>query len=102
MLRIGLVLTAYAFMYILDNVNDNDDVYLCICNKNHVNISCNYKQFKSFLEANKYYTNKYNNDDNNHISTMISTKYIPQIFKKNYLNYKLTKLLLRFDENFKI
>ena len=83
----------------LDNVND--DVYLCICNKNHVNISCNYKQFKSFLEANKYYTNKYN-DDNNHISTMISTKYIPQIFKKYYLNYKLTKLLLRFDENFKI
>ena len=84
----------------LDNVND--DVYLCICNKNHVNISCNYKQFNSFLEANKYYTNKYNNVDNKHISTMISTKYIPQIFKKYYLNYKLTKLLLRFDENFKI
>ncbi len=30
---------------------------------------------------------------------MISTKYIPQIFKKYYLNYKLSKLLLKFDEN---
>jgi hypothetical protein len=60
---------------------DNDNVYLCICNKNNVNISCNYKHFNSFLEANKY------NNDNNHISTMISTKYIPQMFKKYYLNY---------------
>jgi hypothetical protein len=81
---------------------DNDDVYLCICNKNNVNISCNYKEFKSFLEADKYYQEKYNDIDNKHISTMISTKYIPQIFKKYYLNYKLSKLLLKFDENIKI
>ena len=79
-----------------------EDVYLCICDKNHVNITCNYKLFKSFMEANNYYENKYNNTDNNHISTMISTKYIPRIFQKYYLNYKLSILLLHFDENKKI
>jgi hypothetical protein len=45
---------------------------------------------------------KYNNTDNNHISTMISTRYIPRIFQKYYLNYKLSILLLHFDENKKI
>jgi hypothetical protein len=77
--------------------NAKEDVYLCICTINCVNISCNYKHFNSFLEADKYYQKKYNNY-NKHISTMISTKYIPQMFKKYYLNYKLSKLLLKFDE----
>lgn len=85
----------------METYNAKQDVYLCICYINMFNISCNYKHFNSFLEANKYYEKKYNND-NNHISTMISTKYIPQIFKKYYLNYKLSKLLLRFDEKIKI
>ena len=83
-------------------INNKEDVYLCICDKNHVNITCNYKLFKSFIEANNYYEKKYNNTDNNHISTMISTKYIPRIFQKYYLNYKLSLLLLHFDENKKI
>ena len=61
----------------METDNCNDDEYLCICNKKYVNISCNYKQFNSFLGANKYYTNKYINDDNNHIST----KYIHHILK---------------------
>lgn len=77
--------------------NITKDVYLCICYINLTNISCNYEQFNSFLEADKYYINKYNTNIN-HISTIISTKYIPGIFKKYYLNYKLSKLLLLFDE----
>ena len=68
-------------------------VYLCICN---------YKLFNSFIEANNYYEKKYNNTDTNHISTMISTRYIPGIFQKYYLNHKLSTLLLHFDENKKI
>ena len=79
-----------------------EDVYLCICDKNYVNITCNYKLFNSFIEANNYYEKKYNKNDTNHISTMVSTKYIPIIFKKYYLNYKLSTLLLHFNENKKI
>jgi len=86
----------------METYNAKQDVYLCICYINMVNISCNYKLFASFIEADKYYQKNYNNFDNKHISTMISTKYIPQIFKKYYLNYKLSKLLLRFDEKIKI
>jgi hypothetical protein len=81
---------------------DNEDVYLCICDKKYVNITCNYKLFSSFIEANNYYEKKYNNIDNNHISTIISTRYIPRIFQKYYLKYKLSTLLLYFDENKKI
>ena len=88
----------------IDNVNEyvKEDVYLCICDKKYVNITCNYKLFSSFIEANNYYEKKYNNIDNNHISTIISTRYIPQIFQKYYLNYKLSNLLLQFDVNKKI
>ena len=68
----------------------SNDIYLCICDKN--NIYCNCKSFNSFIEADNYYSNNYNNEN---ISTMISTKYIPHIFKKYYLNYKLSKLLLK-------
>jgi hypothetical protein len=84
----------------IDNVKEN--VYLCICDKNNVITICNYKLFNSFIEANNYYKKKYNNIDNNHISTIISTRYIPRILQKHYLNYKLTTLLLSFDENKKI
>jgi hypothetical protein len=78
-----------------------EDVYLCICDMKHVNIICNYKLFNSFMEANNYYEKNYinNNTDNNHISTMISTRYIPKIFQKYYLKYKLSTLLLHFNEN---
>jgi hypothetical protein len=88
----------------IDNVNEyvKEDVYLCICDKKYVNITCNYKLFSSFIEANNYYEKKYNNIDNNHISTIISTRYIPRIFQKYYLKYKLSTLLLYFDENKKI
>jgi hypothetical protein len=88
----------------IDNVNEyvKEDVYLCICDKKYVNITCNYKLFSSFIEANNYYEKKYNNTDNNHISTIISTRYIPRIFQKYYLKYKLSTLLLYFDENKKI
>lgn len=79
-----------------------EDVYLCICDKNYDNIICNYKLFNSFIDANNYYKKKYNKNDNTQISTIISTKYIPQIFQKYYLNYKLSGLLLQFDENKKI
>jgi hypothetical protein len=88
----------------IDNVKEyvKEDVYLCICDKKYVNITCNYKLFSSFIEANNYYEKKYNNTDNNHISTIISTRYIPRIFQKYYLKYKLSTLLLYFDENKKI
>jgi hypothetical protein len=88
----------------IDNVKEyvKEDVYLCICDKKYVNITCNYKLFSSFIEANNYYEKKYNNIDNNHISTIISTRYIPRIFQKYYLKYKLSTLLLYFDENKKI
>jgi hypothetical protein len=82
----------------IDNIKE--DVYLCICDKKYVNITCNYKLFNSFIEANNYYEKKYNNT--NHISTIISTRYIPRILQKYYLNYKLSKKLLYFDENKKI
>ena len=85
----------------MEKDNVKEDVYLCICYINLANIYCNYKQFNSFLEADEYYINKYNTNIN-HISTMISTKYIPGIFKKYYLRYKLSNLLLKFDENKKI
>jgi hypothetical protein len=62
----------------------SNDIYLCICDKNHTNISCDCKSFKSFIEANNYYSSNYNNKQ---ISTMISTEYVPNIFKKYYLNY---------------
>ena len=68
----------------------SNDIYLCICDKNNINIYC--KSFNSFIEADNYYSNNYNNENK---STMISTKYIPHIFKKYYLNYKLSKLLLK-------
>ena len=48
-------------------------VYLCICDNN--NTTCNYKSFKSFIEADNYYKNHYynqnneNNNKNKHIST---------------------------------
>ena len=84
----------------IDNVKE--DVYLCICDKKYVNITCNYKLFNSFIEANNYYEKKYNNIDNNHISTIISTRYIPRIFQKYYLKYKLSTLLLHCDEKNKI
>ena len=71
----------------------SNDVYLCICDKKYTNISCNCKSFKSFIEANNYYLNKHNN--NNNISTIISTKYIPHIFKKYYLNNRLSKILVK-------
>ena len=102
---IGFIMHTYIPVIICKDtieINNKEDVYLCICDKNHVNITCNYKLFKSFMEANNYYENKYNNTDNNHISTMISTKFIPRIFQKYYLNYKLSTLLLHFDENKKI
>lgn len=83
-------------------MNNKEDVYLCICDKNYLNITCNYKLFESFMEANNYYEKNYNNTDNNHISTMISTRFIPRIFQKYYLNYKLSNLLLQFDVNKKI
>jgi len=84
----------------IDNVKEN--VYLCICDRNNDITRCNYKLFNSFIEANNYYKKKYNNIDNNHISTIISTRYIPRILQKHYLNYKLITLLLSFDENKKI
>ena len=65
--------------------------YLCICNINTIGIICNCKSFNSFIEANNYYIK--NNENNKHISTMISTEYIPHLFKKYYL--KLSKLLLK-------
>jgi hypothetical protein len=42
----------------------SNEVYLCICDNN-------------------------NNNKNKHISTMISTEYIPHLLKKYYLNYNL-------------
>jgi hypothetical protein len=84
----------------IDNIKE--DVYLCICDKNNVILRCNYKLFNSFIEANNYYEKKYNNTNTNHISTIISTRYIPRILQKYYLNYKLSKILLYFDENKKI
>jgi hypothetical protein len=88
----------------MEKDNVKEDVYLCICNKNYVNITCNYKLFNSFIEANNYYKKYYNYNypENTHISTIISTRYIPQIFQKYYLNYKLSNLLLQFDINKKI
>ena len=77
-----------------------EDVYLCICDKNNINITCNCKSFNSFIEADNYYNNNFNNNNNNfnnnnkHISTIISTEYIPHLFKKYYLNNKLSDLLL--------
>lgn len=86
----------------MEIANGKEDVYLCICDKKYVNITCNYKLFSSFMEANNYYEKNYNNTNNNQISTMISTRYIPRIFQKYYLKYKLSTLLLYFDENKKI
>jgi hypothetical protein len=40
----------------IDNIKE--DVYLCICDKKYVNITCNYKLFNSFIEANNYYDKK--------------------------------------------
>ena len=71
----------------------SNDIYLCICDKNNSNISCDCKSFKSFIEADNYYLSNYKN--NKHISTMISTEYVPHIFKKFYLKYKLSTLLLK-------
>ena len=76
----------------------SNDVYLCICDKKYTNISCNCKSFKSFIEAKNYYLNKHNNNNNN-ISTMISTKYIPHIFKKYYLNNRLSEILVKVKLN---
>ena len=89
-------------MNYLERDNVKEDVYLCICDKNYVNITCNYKLFNSFIEADNYYKKYYTYPENTHISTMVSTKYIPRIFKKYYLNYKLSNLLLKFDVNKKI
>lgn len=72
----------------------SNDIYLCICDKNYLDISCNCKSFNSFMEANDYYMKNYNNN-NQHISTMISTKYIPHILKKYYLNNKISELLVK-------
>ena len=71
----------------------SNEVYLCICDKNNINITCNCKSFNSFIEADNYYNNNFNNN-NKHISTIISTEYIPHLFKKYYLNNKLSDLLL--------
>jgi hypothetical protein len=77
----------------------SNEVYLCICDKNNINTTCNCKSFKSFIEADNYYKNHYYNqnyyNNNKHISTMISTEYIPHLLKKYYLNYNLSKLLLK-------
>ena len=75
----------------------SNEVYLCICDKNiKINITCDCKSFNSFIEANNYYNDVYNeNKENKHISTMISTEYIPHLLKKYYLNYNLSKLLLK-------
>jgi hypothetical protein len=81
----------------------SNEVYLCICDNNNINMTCNCKSFKSFIEADNYYKNHYynqnnennNNNKNKHISTMISTEYIPHLLKKYYLNYNLSKLLLK-------
>jgi hypothetical protein len=56
----------------------SNEVYLCICDNN---MTCNCKSFKSFIEADNYYKNHYYNK-NKHISTMISTEYIPHLLKK--------------------
>lgn len=61
---------------------ENQYSYLCIKNKNNYNCT----KFDSFLEANKYYTNK--KITNNPYIIRIS-KYIP-LFLHNYIiNYKL-------------
>lgn len=73
--------------------NITKDVYLCICYINLANISCNYEQFNSFLEADEYYINKYNTNIN-HISTMKSTKYIPGIL---YILISILKYILELD-----
>ena len=77
----------------------SNEVYLCICDKNNINTTCNCKSFKSFIEADNYYKNHYYNqnyyNNNKHISIMISTEYIPHLLKKYYLNYNLSKLLLK-------
>ena len=35
----------------------SNEVYLCICDNNNINTTCNCKSFKSFIEADNYYKN---------------------------------------------
>ena len=55
---IGVIMCSYILVKTCKDtiqINNKEDVYLCICDKNHVNIKCNYILFKSFIEAINYY-----------------------------------------------
>lgn len=70
-----------------------EDIFLCVRTKLTL-FEC--KKFKDFMEANKYFINKYNKNDEkdiNIISTMIAVnKYFPLFIQKYILEYKLMKL----------
>ncbi len=64
--------------------------YLCIDNNKNNNFK--YIKFNSFNEANVFY---YNNKNYKSNSTIISIyKYIPPIFDKYIINYKLCKMFI--------
>jgi hypothetical protein len=62
-------------------------VFLCVKDARHSKFSC--KQFESFLEADQYFNNTYN--DKNVESTIVPVcKFIPAIAKRHFLQYKIS------------
>jgi hypothetical protein len=73
-----------------------NSVYLCVKNKNNINYNnFNCYKFNNFIEADKYFIENFNNN-NNSLSTMISVyKYLPSFIQKFIIDYKLKNLFVK-------
>jgi hypothetical protein len=68
-------------------------VFLCVKEKNKYVFTC--KEFKSFIEADHYFKNKYTVVNNNLTAVIPICKFMPQIIKRQVLQFKLSNIFNR-------
>lgn len=67
-------------------------LFLCVKEKNKQMFSC--KEFQSFVEAEKYFENNYENK-NNQSAIIPVCKYIPNVLKRHVIQSKISSILNR-------
>ena len=76
-------------------------VFLCVKEKNKYVFTC--KEFKTFLEADHYFKNKYTVVNNNPVAVSYNPvvipicKFMPQIIRHQVLQFKLSNIFNRIS-----